>query len=105
MRMARFLCLLLMLPLPASTQSGRTVDELVSFIKSAIEARYDDKKVADEVGKIRLVNRLDDAAIQQVQHLGRGKRPMAPLHKLAEASAGLPAVVAKTAAPAAISPP
>ena len=100
----RSLGLSLLLSLAAFSQSGRTVDELVGFIKSAIEARYDDKKISDEVLKIKLVNRLDEAAIQQVQHLGAGPRTMAALHKLAETSAGLPAAAPK-AAPAAIPPP
>jgi hypothetical protein len=105
MRMARYLCVLLLFSSAAPSQSGRTVDELVSFIKSAIQARADDKKIADEVSKIRLVNRLDDAAIQQVQHLGAGQKTIAALQKLAEASAGLPAAAPKAAAPAAAIPP
>src|SRR5438105_4731950 len=108
MRITRFSCVLLLLSFAAPSQSGRTVDELVTFIRSAIQARADDKKIADEVAKIRLVNRLDDAAIEQVQHLGAGQRTMAALHKLAEASAGLPATAPKataSATAAAIPPP
>ena len=74
----------------AAAQTGRSVDELVSFIKSAIKLKQDDKKVADEVQKIRLTNRLDDRAVEELQHLGAGPKTVAALHKLAEASAGLP---------------
>lgn len=88
----------------ALCQTGRTVDELVSFIRSAIQAKYDDKRIADEVLKIKLVNRLDDATVQQVQHMGAGQKTMAAVHKLAESSAGLPAATPK-AAPSAIPPP
>jgi hypothetical protein len=80
------------------------VDDLVSFIKSAIQARYDDKKISEEVAKIRLVNKLDDATIMLVQHMGAGQKTIAALHKLAEASAALPAAAPK-APPAAIPPP
>ena len=31
----------------ASAQPGVTVDQLVSFIKSAVQSKQDDKKVAD----------------------------------------------------------
>lgn len=102
----RSLCLLLLLSLAAPSQSGRTVDELVSFIRSAIQAKYDDKKIADEVLKIKLVNRLDAATVEQVQHMGAGQKTIAALHKLAEASAGLPAAAgAPKAAPTALAPP
>lgn len=105
MAIARFVCFLLALSLAATSQTGRTVDELVNFIKSAIAAKYDDKKISEEVAKIRLANRLDDATITQVQHMGAGQRTIAALHKLAEASAALPASAPKGAPPAAIPPP
>lgn len=99
MATVRSLGLALLLSFAAFSQSGRTVDELVSFIRSAIQAKYDDKKIADEVLKIKLVNRLDAATIDQVQHMGGGQKTIAALHKLAEASAGLPAPGAASKAP------
>ncbi|SPF56335.1 conserved exported hypothetical protein [Candidatus Sulfopaludibacter sp. SbA4] len=105
MTTARSVCLLLLLSLAAPSQSGRTVDELVSFIKSAIQAKFDDKKIADEVLKIKLANRLDPATIEQVQHMGAGQKTIAALHKLAETSAGLPAAAAPPKAASAPIPP
>jgi len=100
MVLMRVLCLALLLPLAAASQSGRTVDDLVNFIRSAIQAKYDDKKIAEEVQKIRLVNRLDATTVDLVQHMGAGQKTMAAVHKLAEASAGLPAAAPKVAATA-----
>jgi hypothetical protein len=101
----RWACCLLWASL-ALAQSGRTVDDLVNFIRSAIQAKYDDKKIADEVAKIRLVNRLDDNTVQMVQHMGAGQKTMAAVHKLAESSANLPAGgAAPKVAPAALPPP
>jgi hypothetical protein len=106
MATVRFASLFAAVTLAALSQTGRTVDDLVSFIRSAIQSKYDDKKIADEVLKIRLANRLDEATMQQVQHMGAGQRTMAALHKLAESSAGMPAATATPkAAPAAIPPP
>src|ERR1051326_3060524 len=103
MRAVRSTCLVLLVTLVAWSQSGRTVDELINFIRSAIQAKYDDKKIADEVAKIRLTNRLDAATVEQVQHMGAGQKTVAAVRKLAEASANLPAAAPKT--PAAPIPP
>ena len=96
--------LALLFAVTAPGQSGRTVDELVNFIRSAIQAKYDDRKIAEEVQKIKLVNRLDATTVDLVQHMGAGQRTMAAVHKLAEASANLPAAAPK-AAPAPLAPP
>jgi hypothetical protein len=104
MASVRCVCWLLLASLAANCQSGRTVDELVTFIRSAIQAKYDDKKIADEVSRIRLVNRLDETTVVQVQHMGAGQKTIAALRKLAEGSMTLPAAAPK-AAPAAIAAP
>lgn len=106
MSTVRGVCLLLLVSLAAPSQTGRTVDELVNFIKSAIQAKYDDKKIADEVLKIRLVNRLDPKVVEQVQHMGAGQKTVAAVQKLAESTASLPAAAAAAPkAAAAIIPP
>jgi len=101
----RIASLVLALLLTAIAQTGRTVDDLMTFIRSAIQAHETDKKIADEVLKIKLVNRLDDKTIEQVQHMGGGQKTIAALHKLAESSASLPAAAPPKAAPSAPPPP
>jgi len=88
---------MLVLALGASAQSKRTVDELVSYIKTAIAAHYKDADVAATIQSIRLSNRLDEKTVDELQHLGAQPRTVAALHKLAAASASLP-----EAAPAAV---
>jgi len=78
----------------AFSQSRRTVDELVGFIRGAIQQKEDDRKVAAAVAGIRLSNRLDEKTITDLQRSGAGPRTVAALEKLKEASAGLPAAIA-----------
>ncbi len=94
--------LLLVLTAAAWAQGKRTVDELAAFVRSAIRLKQDDRKVADEVLKIRLSNRLDARRVEDLQHAGAGPKTVAALHKLAEASATLPAAAT---APAAVTAP
>ena len=100
----RFLCLLLAMSLAAVSQPARSVDQLVDFIKSAIQSKQDDKKVAEQVQKIKLSNLLDPRTVEELQHLGAGPKTVAALQKLGEASAELPAAAAPApaSAPAAI---
>jgi hypothetical protein len=86
---ARILCLIVAVS-AAFAQPARSVDQLVGFIKSAIQLKQDDRKVAEEVAKIRLSNRLEDSTVQELQRLGAGPKTVAALHKLAETSASLP---------------
>ena len=100
----RLLPFLLIAAFPVLAQPARSVDQVVSFIKSAIQLKQDDRKVAEEVAKIRLSNRLEESTVGELQRLGAGPKAVAALHKLAEASASLPpAPVAQAAAP--IPPP
>jgi hypothetical protein len=106
MASVRFVGLLLMMSLAAVSQPAVGVDQLASFIKSAIQSRQDDKKVAEQVQKIKLSNRLDEHTVQELQRLGAGPKTVAALQKLSEASASLPAAApAPVSAPAAIPPP
>ena len=105
MTTARCVCLALLLSLGARSQTGRTVDEVVNFIRSAIQSKYDDKKIAEELSHIRLANKLDATTIDMVQQMGAGQRTMAAVRKLAESSASLPAAAPKKAPAAAEIPP
>src|SRR5579862_2579801 len=102
--MLRVICLLV-LSCAAAAQTARSVDELVRFIRGAIMAKYDDKKIAEEVLKIKLATRLDEKTITEVQHMGAGQKTVAALRKLAADSASLPAATAAPATPPAPIPP
>lgn len=87
--------MLLALALAAGAQPARSVDDLVSFVKSAIASHYPDRQVAEQVSKIKLSNRLDDATVTELQHLGALPKTVEALKQLAKASAALPAAPVK----------
>ena len=78
--LAPVLCVSLFL---AQAQLKMTVDQLVSFIKSSIQLRHDDRKVADYVKKIRLANALDARTVEDLQGMGAGPQTVMALKALA----------------------
>ena len=88
----------------AMGQSARTADEVVRYIRTAIEQKYKDGDVAATLQSMRLSTRLDPAAVTELQRLGAGAKTVAALTRLAEGSAAL-TVAAPKAEPAAPSAP
>jgi len=86
---------LVVLASAALAQSGRSVDDLVSFIKTAIASHYPDKEVAAQVAHIRLSNRLDQATVDELQRLGALPKTVEALRQLAKESAALPVAPVK----------
>jgi hypothetical protein len=70
-------------------QRQMTVLQLVSFIRSSIQLRQDDRQVAEVVRRIKLANRLDDKTVEQLEGMGAGPRTVAALRQLESASASL----------------
>lgn len=68
-----------------------TTDQLVSFIKSSIQLRHDDSKVADYVRRIKLSDKLDEHTVEVLQGMGAGPRTVVALRALSASSASLPA--------------
>jgi hypothetical protein len=75
----------------ASAQSRRTVEELVGYIRTAIEKKYKDPEVAATLQTMRLSNRLNEETVVELQRMGAGPKTVAALRRLSEASASLPA--------------
>jgi hypothetical protein len=86
-----FLLLFLLLSAAMLAQRAISVDELITFIKSQIKAKGDDKTTADYLKKIKLTQRLDERTVEDLQGQGAGPRTTAALKALATDSAGLPA--------------
>lgn len=80
----------LVLALCVAAQGRRTVEDLVTYIRTAIAQHYKDGDVAATVQNIRLASRLDEKTVTELQHLGAGPKTVAALHKLAAGSASLP---------------
>jgi hypothetical protein len=91
--------LLLGVSLSLSAQMKLTVQQLVSFVKSAVELKQPDKQVAAYLGKVQLSEKLDGTTMEDLQALGIGPRTSEALNALWQASKALPA------APKAAQPP
>lgn len=106
--MRSFLLILGLICVSASAQMKLTIDQLVSFVKSSIELKHEDKRVAEYLKKVRLANRLDDETIADLQRRGAGPKTVEALEDLKRASVDLPkppAPPAQRTVVAAIAPP
>jgi len=84
-----------------------SVPDLVTFIKSSIQLRNDDRAVASMVRRLKLTSRLDASTVEDLQGLGAGPQTLAALRALVTATASLPPAqpVAPPPPPAVIPPP
>jgi hypothetical protein len=85
--------LTLALALASSTlfaQMRMTVDQLRAFVQSSKQLGHSDKQVADYLKKVKLVNQLDDSAIEDMQGLGAGPKTVEVLKSLADGAKSLP---------------
>jgi hypothetical protein len=74
----------------APAQRLMTAPQLVNFVRSSIQLHQDDRQVADVVRRIKLTNRLEAKAVENLVGLGAGPRTVAALKQLQTASASLP---------------
>jgi len=85
------LCLIFALALAAQAQSKMTVDQLVSFVKSSVQLRHDDRQIADYIKKnVKLSNRLTPRMVEDLQGAGAGPLTVNALKSLITESAALP---------------
>jgi hypothetical protein len=91
----------------ASAQMKLTVRQLGEFIRSSIELRHDDRRIAEYLKKVALTEKLDDRMIEEWQGLGAGPRTVDALRALRDASQSLAAAAPPPPkpAPVAIPPP
>jgi len=71
-------------------QRQMSVPDLVTFIKSSVQLKNDDRAVADTVRRIKLTNRLDASTVEDLQGMGAGPRTVAALRELIATSSSLP---------------
>jgi hypothetical protein len=84
------LCLVAALALAATAGMSVTVDKLVAFVRSAVQLKQPDKQVADYLHHMKMVEKLEDQTIEDLQGLGAGPKTVAALKDLRDASASLP---------------
>ena len=68
--------------LVATAQMQMTVSQLVGFIKSSIQLKHDDIKVAQYVKKIKLSDKLEARRVEELQGMGAGPRTVAALPRI-----------------------
>jgi len=101
-------CLLIVLTaalLTAASEMNMTVAQLVMFIRSSVELKQPDNKVAEYLRHVRLTDKLDDRTIEDMQSLGAGSKTVAALRELSDASATLPAAAPPPPKPVYVPPP
>jgi hypothetical protein len=82
--------LLVVLSIAAQAQSKLTVEQLVSFVKSSVQLRHDDRQIANFIKKnVKLSNRLDARQVEDLQGMGAGPQTVAALKGLITESASL----------------
>ena len=74
----------------ASAQQTLTLDQLLSFVRSAIKLKQPDREVAGYLAKFRLSEKLDERTVEELQGEGAGPKTVAALSALVAASASLP---------------
>ena len=101
------MCAFALFSVAAHAQRQMTVAQLTEFIRSAVQMKQDDRKVADYVRSIKLTNKLDDRTVEDLQGLGAGPKTVAALRALTDTTASLapPPPEAPKPAPAVIPPP
>ncbi len=76
-----------------------TVEQLVSFIRSAIKLKQSDKQVASYLAGVALTQRLDDRTVEELQGEGAGPKTVEALHALRDATQTLVAPPKPTPTP------
>jgi hypothetical protein len=80
--------------LTAFAQRPMTVEQVVSFVKSQIKVKGDDRQTADFLHKVKLTEKLEDRTVEELQGLGAGPKTVAALRTLETESSSLEAAPA-----------
>src|ERR1700722_18451511 len=91
--------------LTAASEMNMTVAQLEMFIRSSVELKQPDIKVAEYLRHVRLTDKLNDRAIEDLQSLGAGAKTVAALRELSDASATLRAAAPPPPKPVYVPPP
>lgn len=87
--MTRLLSLLALAASLGLAQMQMSVEQLISFVRSSIELKHDDKQVANYLRKIKLTHKLDARVIEDLRAMGAGPKTYEALNDLREATASL----------------
>jgi len=76
--------------LTAASEMALTVANLVKFIRSSIDLKQPDRQVAEYLHHVKMLEKLDDRTVEELQGMGAGPKTVAALRELSDASASLP---------------
>jgi len=91
--------------LSAAGEMNLTVAQLIMFIKSSVQLKQPDRQVAEYLRHVKLTDKLEDRAIEDLQSLGVGPKTVAALRELSEASASLTVAPPPPPPPVYVPPP
>jgi hypothetical protein len=89
--MRYLLILVTALGLAAASDMALTVENLVKFIRSSIQLKQPDRQVAEYLHHVKMLEKLDDVTVEELQGMGAGPKTVAALRELTDASVSLPA--------------
>jgi hypothetical protein len=89
----------------AAADMSLTVDKLTAFIRSAIQLKTPDKDVAEYLHHVKMVEKLDDRMVEELQGMGAGAKTVAALRVLSDASSTLPVAAPPPPKPIYVPPP
>ena len=82
-----------------------TLEQLKEFVRSSVKMKYEDRKVAEYLRKVKLSSRLDDRTVEELQGYGAGPRTVSALNALRDSSASLPEAAPAPPKPTYVGPP
>jgi hypothetical protein len=71
-------------------EGGGTINDLVAYLRTAVDKKEADSQIAKYVQKVKLTQSLDDTTIEQLESLGVGPKGVEALQSLRDASHALP---------------
>jgi hypothetical protein len=89
----------------AGSESGYSVEQIKSFVQSAIELKNPDKEVAETLRHMKLGEKMDLSIVEALQDKGAGPKTVAVLKELATESASLPEAAPPPPKPVYVPPP
>jgi hypothetical protein len=87
----RLLAAVFAVSLVATAQQSLSVEQLASFLRSSVSLKQSDREVASYVSRVKLSQRLDDRAIEEMQGYGIGPKTLQALQALRDRTQALAA--------------
>jgi hypothetical protein len=103
----RLVAVVLAVVVLATAQQSLSIEQLAAFLRSSVQMKMSDKEVAGFLAKVKLTQRLDGRAVEEMQGYGIGPKTLQALETLRERTQGMTAAkpIAPVLPPKPIPPP